>query len=82
MDYNSRKGSAAYNSGGNGRLRLNDFAAHQSISTVVNQQYRLQLRVFDSNSVGQALKVQVGTAAGRTQNLNTTVTVEDLEKVQ
>ena len=70
-------GSAAYNSGGNGRLRLNDFAAHQSISTVVNQQYRLQLRVFDSNSVGQALKVQVGTAAEGTQNLNTTVTVED-----
>ena len=33
-------GSAAYNSGGNGRLRLNDFAAHQSISTVVNQEYR------------------------------------------
>ena len=70
-------GSAAYNSGGNGRLRLNDFAAHQSISTVVNQQYRLQLRVFDSNSVGAALKVQVGTAAEGTQNLNTTVTVED-----
>ena len=70
-------GSAAYNSGGNGRLRLNDFAAHQSISTVVNQEYRLQLRVFDSNSVGAALKVQVGTAAEGTQNLNTTVTVED-----
>ena len=70
-------GSVAYNSSGNGRLRLNDFAAHQSISTVVNQQYRLQLRVFDSNSVGQALKVQVGTAAEGTQNLNTTVTVED-----
>ena len=70
-------GSAAYNSGGNGRLRLNDFAAHQSISTVVNQEYRLQLRVFDSNSVGAALKVQVGTAAEGTQNLNTTLTVTD-----
>jgi len=70
-------GSVAYNSGGNGRLRLNDFAAHQSISTVVNQEYRLQLRVFDSNSVGAALKVQVGTAAEGTQNLNTTLTVTD-----
>ena len=70
-------GSVAYNSGGNGRLRLNDFAAHQSISTVVNQEYRLQLRVFDSNSVGAALKVQVGTTAEGTQNLSTTLTVTD-----
>ena len=70
-------GSAAYNSGGNGRLRLNDFAAHQSISTVVNQEYKIQVRVLDSNSTGQALKVQVGTAAEGTQNLNTTLTVSD-----
>ena len=70
-------GSAAYNSGGNGRLRLNDFAAHQSFSTRVNTEYRLQIRVFDSNSTGQALKVQVGTAAEGTQNLNTTLTVTD-----
>ena len=70
-------GSVAYNSGGNGRLRLNDFAAHQSISTVVNQEYKIQVRVLDSNSTGQALKVQVGTAAEGTQNLNTTLTVSD-----
>ena len=73
-------GSAAYNSGGNGRLRLNDFAAHQSISTVVNQSYRIQVRALDSNSTGQALKVQVGTAAEGTQNLNTTLTVTDFGK--
>ena len=71
------EGSAAYNSGGNGRLRLNDFAAHQSFSTRVNTEYRLQIRVFDSNSTGQALKVQVGTAAEGTQNLTTTLTVTD-----
>ena len=71
------EGSAAYNSGGNGRLRLNDFAAHQSFSTRVNTEYRLQIRVSDSNSTGQALKVQVGTAAEGTQNLNTTLTVTD-----
>ena len=70
-------GSAAYNSGGNGRLRLNDFAAHQSFSTVVNQTYNLQVRVLDSNGTGAALKVQVGTAAEGTQNLNTTLTVTD-----
>tara|TARA_R100000231_G_scaffold135316_1_gene109652 strand:+ start:2811 stop:3935 length:1125 start_codon:yes stop_codon:yes gene_type:complete len=70
-------GSAAYNSGGNGRLRLNDFAAHQSFSTRVNTEYRLQVRAFDSNSTGQAFKVQVGTAAEGTQNLNTTLTVTD-----
>ena len=70
-------GSAAYNSGGNGRLRLNDFAAHQSISTIVNKTYNLQVRVLDSNGTGAALKVQVGTAAEGTQNLNTTLTVTD-----
>ncbi len=52
-------GSGAYNSGGNGRLRLNDYAAYQAISTVVNKTYRLQVRVLDSHGTGQALKVQV-----------------------
>jgi hypothetical protein len=70
-------GSAAYNSGGNGRARLNDYAIYQSITTVVNKDYRVQIRVFDSNSTGQALKVQVGTAAEGTQNLSTTLTVSD-----
>jgi hypothetical protein len=70
-------GSAAYNSSGNGRLRLNDYAAYQSISTVVNKTYNLQVRVLDSNGTGAALKVQVGTAAEGTQNLNTTLTVTD-----
>ena len=70
-------GSAAYNSGGNGRLRLNDYAAYQAITTTVNKTYKLQVRVLDTNSVGAALKVQVGTAAEGTQNLNTTLTVTD-----
>ena len=70
-------GSAAYNSGGNGRLRLNDYAAYQAISTIVNKNYKLQVRVLDSNGTGAALKVQVGTAAEGTQNLNTTLTVTD-----
>ena len=68
-------GSAAYNSGGNGRARLNDYAIYQSFSTVKNKSYRLQLRVFDSHSVGASLKVQVGTSAEDTTNLNTTVEV-------
>ena len=70
-------GSAAYNSAGNGRLRLNDFAAHQSISTIVGEIYNISVRAFDSNSTGQAFKVQVGTAAEGTQNLNSTITVTD-----
>ena len=70
-------GSAAYNSAGNGRLRLNDFAAHQSISTIVGETYNISVRAFDSNSTGQAFKVQVGTAAEGTQNLNSTITVTD-----
>jgi len=70
-------GSAAYNSGGNGRLRLNDYAAYQAMSTVKNTTYRIQVRALDSASTGQALKVQVGTAAEGTTNLSTTLTVSD-----
>ena len=70
-------GSAAYNSGGNGRARLNDYAIYQSFSTIKNTKYRIQVKTFDSESTGQALKVQVGTAAEGTQNLSTTLTVED-----
>jgi len=73
-------GSAAYTSTGNGRLRLNDFAAHQSINTTVNKTYKLQIRVLDSNSEGLPLKVQVGTAAEGTQNLNTTLTVTNFRE--
>ena len=70
-------GSGAYNSGGNGRMRLNDYAAYQSFSTTKDEEYRIQVKAFDSNSAGQALKIQVGTAAEGTQNLSTTLTVED-----
>ena len=70
-------GSAAYNSTGNGRLRLNDYAAHQSISTIVGEVYNISVRAYDTNSTGQAFKVQVGTAAEGTQNLNSTITVTD-----
>ena len=68
-------GSAAYNSGGNGRARLNDYAIYQSISTVKNKTYRIQVRAFDTVGTGQAFKIQVGTAAEGTQNLSTTLTV-------
>ena len=70
-------GSGAYNSGGNGRMRLNDYAAYQSFSTTKDAEYRIQVKAFDSESTGQALKVQIGTAAEGTQNLSTTLTVED-----
>ena len=68
-------GSAAYNSGGNGRARLNDYAIYQAISTVKNKTYKIQVRAYDTASTGQAFKVQVGTAAEGTQNLGTTLTV-------
>ena len=70
-------GSASYSSTGNGRLLLNDFAAHQTISTVVNKTYRIQVRALDSVGTGQAFKIQVGTSAADTTNLNTTLTVSD-----
>jgi len=68
-------GSAAYNSGGNGRARLNDYAIYQAISTVKNKTYRIQVRAYDTVGTGQAFKIQVGTAAEGTQNLSTTLTV-------
>jgi len=70
-------GSASYSSTGNGRLLLNDFAVHQTISTVVNKTYRIQIRALDSVGTGQAFKIQVGTSAEDTTNLNTTLTVSD-----
>ena len=68
-------GSPSYTSSGNGRLNLNDAAAYQSISTVKNKTYRIQVRVHSPNSSSSALIVRVGTSAGGTQNLNTTIGV-------
>ena len=68
-------GSPSYTSSGNGRLNLNDAAAYQSISTVKNKSYRIQVRVLSPNSSATTLTVRVGTSAGGTQNLNTTIGV-------
>ena len=68
-------GSPSHTSSGNGRLNLNDAAAYQSISTVKNKTYRIQVRVHSPNSSSSALIVRVGTSAGGTQNLNTTIDV-------
>jgi len=69
------EGTPAYNSGGNGRCRLNDAAVSQSISTVKNKTYRIQVRVVDSSSGGSSLAVKVGTSAHDTTDLSDTVTV-------
>jgi len=68
-------GSPSYTSSGNGRLNLNSAAAYQSISTVKNKTYRIQVRVLSPNSSATTLTVRVGTSAGGTQNLNTTIGV-------
>ena len=70
-------GSPSHTSSGNGRLNLNSSAAYQSITTTVNKEYKLQIRVLDVNSSGTGLIVKVGTSAGGTQNLSTTLTVSD-----
>ena len=70
-------GTPAYNSGGNGRARLNDAALSQSLSTVKNKTYRIQVRVFDSSSGGSSLAIKVGTSAHDTTNLSTTLTVSN-----
>ena len=70
-------GTPAYISDGNGRMRLNDATATQAISTVKNTVYRIQVKAFDSVGTGQAMKVQVGTSAEDTTNLNETLTVSN-----
>ncbi len=68
-------GSPSHTSSGNGRLNLNDAAAYQSISTVKNKTYKIQVRVLSPNSSATTLIVRVGTSAGGTQNLDTTIGV-------
>ena len=75
--WTTSSGTPAYNSGGNGRMRLNAAASYQSISTAKNRTYKIQVRVVDSSSSGSSLKIQVGTAAAGTQNLSTTLTVSN-----
>ena len=73
-------GSPSHTTSGNGRLNLNDAAAYQAINTTVNKQYKIQVRVLSPNSSSTALIVRVGTSAGGTQNLDTTVAVTNFRE--
>ena len=76
-NWTTSTGTPAYNSTGNGRLRLNNAAAYATLSTTVNTEYKVQIRLIDSSASGSSLKVQVGTSAAGTQNLSTSITVTD-----
>jgi hypothetical protein len=73
-------GSPSHTSSGNGRLNLNDAAAYQAISTTVNKEYKIQVRVLSPNSSTSGLIIRVGTSAGGTQNLNTTQAVTNFRE--
>ena len=73
-------GSPSHTTSGNGRLNLNDAAAYQSVETVVNKQYNLQIRVLSPNSSSSGLIVRVGTSAGGTQNLSKSVVVTNFRE--
>ena len=73
-------GSPSHTSSGNGRLNLNSSAAYQAISTTVNKEYKLQVRVLSPNSSSTGLIIRVGTSAGGTQNLNTTQAVTNFRE--
>jgi hypothetical protein len=73
-------GSPSHTTSGNGRLNLNDAAAYQAISTTVNKEYKIQVRVLSPNSSTSGLIVRVGTSAGGTQNLNTTQAVTNFRE--
>ena len=68
-------GTPAYNSAGNGRLRLNSAEATQSISTVSGRPYRVNLRVLDPSSSGSSITLKIGTSSGGTQISSTSLTV-------
>ena len=70
-------GSPSYTSSGNGRLNLNDAAAYQSISTVKNKVYRLQVRVMSPNSSTSTVAIKVGTTASGGEILSTTKSVSN-----
>jgi len=70
-------GSPSYTSSGNGRLNLNDAAAYQSISTVKNKVYKLQVRVISPSSSTSTLAIKVGTTASGGEVLDTTKSVSD-----
>ena len=73
-------GSPSYTSSGNGRLNLNDAAAYQSISTVKNAEYRLQVKVFSPNSSTSTVAIKVGTTASGGETLSTTKKVTDFRE--
>ena len=73
-------GSPAHSSLGNGRLSLSNASAYQAVSTIVNKQYKIQVRGFDTSADGDTLTIKVGTSAGGTQNLSGSLTVSDYGK--
>jgi len=76
-NWTTLSGSPSYVSTENGRCRLNNSAIYQEISTVKNRTYKIQVRLKDPNSSGSSLKIQVGTSAGDTTNLSTSLTVSN-----
>ena len=73
-------GSPSYTSSGNGRLNLNDAAAYQSISTVKNAEYRLQVKIFSPNSSTSTVAIKVGTTASGGETLSTTKKVTNFRE--
>ena len=71
-------GSPSHASSGNGRLNLNDAAAYQSISTVKNKIYRLQVRVMSPSSSTSTVAIKVGTTASGGEYLDTTKSVSNI----
>ena len=73
-------GTPSYSSSGNGRLNLNDAAAYQSISTVKNTEYRLQVRIMSPSSSTGTVAIKVGTTASGGETLSTTKSVTNFRE--
>ena len=68
--------TSAYNAAGDGRLRLTGdgtdiAAAEQSITTIVNKEYKLVVRTYNND-----ITMLVGTSSGGTQLLDETLTID------
>ena len=74
-NWTTASGSPSYSSNGNGRILLNNSSVYQTVNTVKNKQYRIQVRLVDTSSSGSSINIQVGTSAGDTTNLSATLSV-------
>jgi len=80
--WTTNSGTPAYNSGDNGRMRLDASSAYQALTLTKNEEYKIQVGFFDSSSSGSSLSIQIGTSAGASGTLNATASVTNYGEIK